>query len=155
MRMDADEARARFAVAPVLRLATADRAGIPHLVPCTFAVDRAGQIVIGIDSKPKTTLNLRRLRNIEENPSVSLLADDYDDDWTRLWWARADGIAIIERDGAEHQAHWRQLRSKYPQYEGQALDGPIIAVTANAWSGWAYSPGKGNTNGPASRTGDR
>jgi PPOX class probable F420-dependent enzyme len=138
VRLDPDEARARFAVARVARLATADRTGIPHLVPCTFAIDGTGHIVIGIDSKPKTTLDLRRLRNIAENPRVSLLADQYDDDWTRLWWARADGTAIIERDGAGHQARWRQLRSKYPQYDGQVLDGPIIAVTATAWSGWAY-----------------
>jgi PPOX class probable F420-dependent enzyme len=141
MRLGEDEARARFAAAQVLRLATADGSGVPHLVACTFAIDAAGQIVIGIDHKPKSTLDLRRLRNIEQNPRVCLLADHYADDWTRLWWARADGTAVIEHAGAEHDAHWRQLRSKYPQYAGQALDGPVIAVTAETWSGWTYDPG--------------
>lgn len=139
MRLEAGEARARFAAARVLRLATADRDGMPHLVPCTFVLDQAGQIVIGIDSKPKTTVNLRRLRNISQNPRVSLLADEYDEDWAQLWWARADGTAVIEHDGAEHEAHWRELRSKYPQYDGRVLGGPVIAVTADRWSGWAYS----------------
>ncbi len=139
MRLEAGEARARFAAARVLRLATADRDGMPHLVPCTFVLDQAGQIVIGIDSKPKTTVNLRRLSNISQNPRVSLLADEYDEDWAQLWWARADGTAVIEHDGAEHEAHWRELRSKYPQYDGRVLGGPVIAVTADRWSGWAYS----------------
>ena len=139
MRLDPDEARTRFAAARVLRLATADRAGAPHLVPCTFVVDTAGRIVIGIDSKPKTTANLRRLRNISENPRVSLLVDEYDDDWTRLWWARADGTAAIERAGAEHAGHWDQLRARYPQYAGQVLDGSVIVVTVESWSGWAFA----------------
>ena len=71
-------------------------------MPCTFAIDESGRIVIGVDSKPKATRNLRRLRNIGQNPRVSLLADDYDEDWNQLWWARADGVASIENDGAEH-----------------------------------------------------
>jgi PPOX class probable F420-dependent enzyme len=138
VRLDPEEARARFAAARVLRLATADGDGRPHLVPCTFALDGGGRIVIGIDGKPKTTLNLRRLRNIGQNPRVSLLADEYDEDWARLWWARADGTASVERDGAGHDEHWRLLRDKYPQYDGQALGGPVIAVTVVSWSGWAY-----------------
>jgi PPOX class probable F420-dependent enzyme len=150
MRLEVAEARARFAAARVLRLATVGPNGIPHLIPCTFVIDQTGQIAIGIDSKPKTTLNLRRLRNISQNPQVSLLTDEYDEDWTRLWWVRADGTAAIERDGAGHEAHWRQLRNKYPQYEGQILDGPVITVAADTWSGWAYSLPKGPTDGQAS-----
>jgi PPOX class probable F420-dependent enzyme len=139
MRLDPAEARARFVAAPVLRLATADGRGRPHLVPCTFVVDDVGRIAIGIDNKPKTSLQLRRIRNVEENPQVSLLADQYADDWTRLWWARADGTAIIERGGADHDAHWRQLVAKYPQYHGEAPGGPVILVTVASWSGWAFS----------------
>jgi PPOX class probable F420-dependent enzyme len=154
MRMDPDEARARFRFARVLHLATADRAGIPHLVPCTFVIDETGRIVTGVDHKPKTTQKLRRLRNIEQNPRVSLLADEYDEDWNRLWGARADGTAAIEHEGAEHDDHWRQLHAKYPQYHGQVLGGPVITVTADRWSGWAYSPEKGHDSDPASRAGD-
>lgn len=141
MRLEPDEARARFAAARVLRLATVSGGGQPHLVPCTFALDTAGRIVIGIDHKPKTTLNLRRLRNITENPKVSVLADEYDDDWNRLWWARADGTAVIEREGTEQEANWRLLSAKYRQYDGQALTGPVIAVTPGTWSGWSYRLG--------------
>ena len=139
MRLDPAEARARFTGSSVLRLATAGSDGRPHLVPCTFAVDRAGRVVIGIDNKPKSSANLRRLRNIAENPRVSLLADHYADDWTQLWWARADGTAAIERSGPEHARHWELLMTRYPQYGGQVLDGPVIVVTVESWSGWAFA----------------
>jgi PPOX class probable F420-dependent enzyme len=138
MRLDPADARARFAGCAVVRLATASADGRPHLVPCTFAVDAAGRVVIGIDNKPKSSANLRRLRNIAENPQVSLLADHYADDWAQLWWARADGTATVEGSGKEHAAHWALLRSKYPQYTGQILDGPVIVVTVESWSGWAF-----------------
>ncbi len=123
----------------MLRLATAGADGRPHLVPCTFAVDGSGRIVIGIDSKPKASSNLRRLRNIRENPRVSLLVDHYADDWTQLWWVRADGTAAIAAAGAEHAGHWDLLRARYPQYEGQVLDGPVIVVTVERWSAWMFT----------------
>lgn len=139
MRLDAAEARRRFAQSDVLRLATVGTDAQPHLVPCTFAVDGAGRVVIGIDSKPKSSLNLRRLRNIAENPQVSLLVDHYSADWQQLWWARADGVATTQLSGAEHAEYWRVLREKYPQYGSQALDGPVIAVRVTSWSGWSYA----------------
>ena len=139
MRMEPAEARDRFVRSPVLRLATAGADGRPHVVPCTFAVDGSGRIVTGIDNKPKGSANLRRLRNIGENPRVSLLVDHYADDWGELWWVRADGTAAIEHAGAEHAGHWDLLRARYAQYEGQVLGGPVIAVTVEQWSGWAFS----------------
>jgi PPOX class probable F420-dependent enzyme len=139
MRLDPAEARSRFAASPVLRLATASAEGQPHLVPCTFVIDHRGRIAIGIDNKPKSSMNLRRLANIRQNPRVSLIVDQYCDDWTGLWWARADGSAVIERSGEQHTAHWAQLASKYPQYRGQVLGGPVILVTVGSWSGWAFS----------------
>jgi PPOX class probable F420-dependent enzyme len=154
MRLDAAEARTRFATSPVLRLATARRDGQPHVVPCTFVIDRQWRIAIGIDNKPKSTTNLRRLRNISENPRVSAIADHYDEDWNQLWWARADGTAAIEHSGAGHRSHWDELASKYPQYRGQVLEGPIILATIESWSGWAFRDHKDGTDAPAC-TGNR
>jgi PPOX class probable F420-dependent enzyme len=139
MRLDPAEARGRFIASQVVRLATADADGAPHLVPCTFAVDGSGRIVIGIDNKPKSSANLRRLRNIAGNPRVSLLADHYSDDWAQLWWARADGLAAVELFGENHAGHWELLRGKYPQYGAQILNGPVIVVTVQSWSGWAFA----------------
>jgi PPOX class probable F420-dependent enzyme len=139
MRLNEAEARSRFGRATVLRLATASTDGRPHVVPCTFAVDGAGRVVIGIDNKPKSGVRLRRLANIEANPKVSMLVDHYCAEWEQLWWARADGVAGIKRSGSEHSAHWELLRVKYPQYAGSVLDGPVIVVQVTSWTGWSFA----------------
>ena len=95
------DAEARFAQSPVARLATVGADGRPHLVPVVFAVHEQ-VIYTAVDAKPKTTQRLRRLTNIERNPQVSLLVDHYDQDWTQLWWVRADGDAAIHREGETH-----------------------------------------------------
>src|SRR5215203_583524 len=83
------QARRRFAAARVARLATADVAGRPHIVPVTFAVD--GDIVYSaVDAKPKRRIALKRLANVAVNPAVALLVDHYADDWNELWWVRAE-----------------------------------------------------------------
>jgi PPOX class probable F420-dependent enzyme len=127
--------KAMFIRSPVARLATASADAVPHLVPVVFAV--AGDVIYtAVDAKPKTTQRLRRLANIESNPRASLLVDQYAEDWTRLWWARADGAATIHRDGEPMRTAYALLRDKYAQYQSVALNGPVIAVTVSRWSGW-------------------
>ncbi|WP_031482239.1 TIGR03668 family PPOX class F420-dependent oxidoreductase [Streptomyces bicolor] len=143
------EARGRFAGAPVARLATVDPEGRPHLVPVVFAV-RGDEIVTAVDGKPKRSRRLRRLRNIAVSPAVCLLADEYDDDWDRLWWVRADGGARIlppdtpgapdvRDESGEYAAAIELLRQKYPRYERQPPDGPVIVITVLHWRGWQAS----------------
>jgi PPOX class probable F420-dependent enzyme len=84
----------------VARLATVSPDGRPHVVPVTFAVD--GDVIYSaVDAKPKTTTRLARLRNITAEPRVAMLADHYEADWDRLWWARADGAATVLAGAAE------------------------------------------------------
>ncbi|WP_241563795.1 TIGR03668 family PPOX class F420-dependent oxidoreductase [Nonomuraea polychroma] len=137
--MDDGMARARFARARVARLGTVGRGGAPHLVPVVFAVV-AETVVFAIDHKPKTTANLRRLRNIREDPQVSLLADHYEDDWAQLWWVRADGLARVVEGGTEREAALDALASKYPQYRERRPAGPVIVVTVTRWTGWSATP---------------
>lgn len=133
MRLDPREARTRFAAARVARLATVSADGRPHLVPVTFAVS-GDEIVFAVDHKPKSTTALRRLANIAANPQVSFLADAYEEDWTRLWWSRADGTAAIE-DSAPKAVEL--LRAKYEQYADRAPEGPVVITRVTRWSGWA------------------
>ncbi|UCM89194.1 TIGR03668 family PPOX class F420-dependent oxidoreductase [Streptomyces marincola] len=136
MQLSPEAARARLVASPVLRLATADDAGVPHLVPATFAA-RDDTLVIGVDHKPKRHHNLRRLRNIAANPQVCVLADVYDDDWTQLWWARGEGTARV-LDDAQRCAPVEWLREKYAQYRDTPPAGPVIEITVTRWSGWAF-----------------
>ena len=133
-----DEARTRFVTVPVVRLATADALGRPHIVVTTFVVTE-DVIFTVVDSKPKQSRNLKRLRNIRINPYVSLLADHYEDDWTQLWWARADGIARVIEDEDGMAEPIQLLCEKYRQYRHNRPDGPVIAVTVERWTGWTYS----------------
>ena len=133
--MDELDARERFAASPVAELATVGPKGAPHLVPVVFAVHH-DIIYTAVDAKRKSTRRLRRLANIEDNPQVTLMVDHYSDDWAQLWWVRADGVAEIHYSGDEMATGYFLLRSKYPQYQRVALDGPVIAVTVQRWSFW-------------------
>ncbi|MFC7326616.1 TIGR03668 family PPOX class F420-dependent oxidoreductase [Marinactinospora rubrisoli] len=143
MRLSTDQARARFAASRVARLATADAAGRPHLVPLVFATGLDGDadtIVTAVDRKPKTTRALKRLANIAENPRVCLLADGYHEDWDRLWWSRADGEAEVVRSGPLRAAALRLLARRYRPYVDDPPDGPVIVVRVTRWSGWSARP---------------
>ena len=136
LNLAAQEARRRFATAAVARLATVSGTGQPHLVPVTFAVD-GDHIYTAVDAKPKTTTNLRRLRNITANPRVALLADHYATDWDELWWARADGTAALLDRPADMARPLELLAARYPQYRASPPAGPVISVLVERWSGWA------------------
>jgi PPOX class probable F420-dependent enzyme len=128
--MNTDEARSRFAAARVARLATVGD-GL-HLVPVVFAVSDS-TVVIAIDHKRKARREVRRLANIRANPAVSLLVDHYDDDWSTLWWVRADGDAVVV-DSADDAVDL--LVAKYPQYQEIRPAGPVILVRVHTWRGW-------------------
>ena len=120
----------------VAHLATADANGRPHVVPVCFAYLNR-HIYIAIDEKPKRSLRLKRLRNIEENPRVALVLDRYDEDWSRLAWVLVQGTAAVLDRGPEHGRALTALREKYPQYLEMALEGrPVISVTAERVSSW-------------------
>jgi PPOX class probable F420-dependent enzyme len=131
--LDPREARERFSAARVARLATADSDGRPHLVPVTFAVDD-DTVFMAVDQKPKRTRALKRLANIAQNPRVALLADEYDDDWSRLWWVRADGAARVEELSVRAL---ELLRERYDRYRADPPGGPAIVVDVERWSGWS------------------
>ncbi|EOD59005.1 TIGR03668 family PPOX class F420-dependent oxidoreductase [Amycolatopsis vancoresmycina] len=133
--MTPEEARDRFAAARVARLATVSAEGVPHLVPVTFAV-RGDVVVFAVDHKPKSSVALRRLRNIAENPAVCFLADGYDEDWSRLWWARADGVAQVLPPGSE-PVSW--LVAKYSQYAQRPPEHAVVVTEIHTWRGWTGS----------------
>jgi len=141
MRLGDDEARRRLGAARVARLATVGGPGSPHLVPVTFAV-AGDRIYTAADAKPKTTRDLRRLRNIRENPMVAVLADHYDEDWSRLWWVRADGRASILDAPDDMAGPIRLLAERYPQYRHSPPAGPVICVVVDHWAAWAAGDGE-------------
>ncbi|HEX6392920.1 MAG TPA: TIGR03668 family PPOX class F420-dependent oxidoreductase [Acidimicrobiales bacterium] len=135
--MTGEQARRRFIEARVAHMATADEAGRPHLIPIVFALEGDG-LVSAVDHKPKRRAELRRLANIADNPRVTVLVDEYDEDWDRLWWARADGVATLLEPGSVSSEHALDLLvARYRQYEGRRPTGPVVLVEVSRWSGWS------------------
>src|SRR3954454_14227 len=90
------EAAAYLGSARVARLATVDAQGRPYVVPVCFAFD-GRSIYMALDEKPKSVspARLKRVRNIQANPHVSLLVDSYGEDWSRLSYVMVGGEARL------------------------------------------------------------
>ena len=124
--------------ARVGRLATADASGRPLVVPVCYAFDGV-RLYSAVDAKPKSTRNLRRLRNIADNPSVSLVVDLWDEDWSRLAWVIVEGQASVLHEGAEFGRAIDLLVARYPQYRMLPLDrtaGAVIAISPERVLTW-------------------
>jgi PPOX class probable F420-dependent enzyme len=136
-RLGPDDARRRFAEARVARLATVRADGRPHLVPVVMAME-GDRIYTVVDAKPKESRRLQRLSNVAAHPDVSVLVDHYDEDWSAIWWVRADGLARVVEQGPERERAIDLVVAKYPQ---EAADregyGASLVVEIQHWVGWA------------------
>lgn len=138
MRLDQSEARARLATGDhgILCTVHADR-GV-DAVPVAYAVDDDGYLGVPVDRvKPKTSSRLQRERNLEADPRATLLVEHWDrDDWSRLWWVRAElrweGEAGIDRADALAA----RLAGRYPQYRDQPFE-RVLVLRVVGVTGWA------------------
>ena len=132
-----------------LTLGTIAPDGRPRLVPCCFAIIDGAHgplVVTPIDDKPKRSsdpMSLARVRDIERDPRVTLLADHWDEDWSRLAWLRIDGLASLlgpAKDPDDHDTAVRALRGRHPQYASHRLEElPVIAITPVGTRSWFAS----------------
>jgi PPOX class probable F420-dependent enzyme len=131
--------RAKLETAKVARLATLDAERWPHAIPICFAFD-GSFFYSAIDRKPKRVAprRLARLKNIKETPQVALLVDEYDEDWTRLWYVLVRGEAELVSAPAERKRAIQSLRAKYSQYDAKMLadDAPVLRITPVRITTW-------------------
>ena len=126
-------------------LATADADGTPSVVPVCFALLGSLDVpalAIAIDEKPKGDPRaLQRVRNIGARPDVSLVVDDYREDWQQLAWVLVRGRArMVEPGEAEHAPTVAAVRAKYQQYAAMRLERlPIILIEDLATTSWQGS----------------
>jgi PPOX class probable F420-dependent enzyme len=119
-------------------LATADAAGMPHVVPVCYAIEGEA-LYITVDEKPKraSARPLKRLANILQNPAVAVCVDRYDEDWTRLAWVMLRGRAEVLAEGGEHGRAQMLLRQRYAQYRTMHIeDLPVIALRIERVTTW-------------------
>jgi PPOX class probable F420-dependent enzyme len=127
--------------ARVGRLATVGGDGRPLVVPVCYAFDGV-RVYSAVDSKPKRTRDLRRLRNIAANPLVSLVVDEYVEEWTQLRYVIVEGHADVLTEGADFGQAIDLLIAKYPQYRalGLARDaGAVIRLAPDRLLHWRWS----------------
>lgn len=130
--------------ARVARLATIDSdKTIPHIIPVVFVFD-GYHYYIPLDGKRKkrSILQLKRVKNILKNPDVTLLIDEYDEDWRKLSFVLIQGKAFlinqeteIKVDSKYHNNHvisikniHKLLYEKYPQYNKVKIGQYCIAI---------------------------
>lgn len=119
-------------------LATSTITGVPHVVPICYALDGT-TIYTPIDEKPKRTAprRLRRVLNILANSHVSIVVDQYSEDWTKLRYVLVNGLADVVPEGEEHKMAVALLREKYTQYRLMKLEGrPIIKIRLAKVAAW-------------------
>jgi len=121
------------------RLATASHTGAPHVVPVCYACDGT-RLFIALDAKPKRVAptQLKRIRNIAENPQVALLVDRYSDDWSELAYLLIQGGASLRPPGHPiHQHAIALLRARYSQYLAMPIEEqPVIAIWPTTIVAW-------------------
>ena len=117
------------------RLGTLDPDGRVHLVPIVFVLD-GDTLYSAVDAKPKRSRTLRRIENARERPDATVLVDEYDEDWSRLWWVRLRGRARVLDDGEEAAGALALLAEKYEQYRAAPPAGPVIVVRIEDQREW-------------------
>jgi PPOX class probable F420-dependent enzyme len=114
-------------------LGTVDERRGVHLVPVIYVV-APGKVAIPIDRvKDKTTMRLRRIENLGNDPRASLLVDHRSDDWAELWWVRAD-LTFLE---VERPARWAPVfADRFPPYVVAAAIESVLVLAIESVTGW-------------------
>jgi PPOX class probable F420-dependent enzyme len=129
--------------ARVARLATIDPEFKPHLVPVVFVFD-GNHFFIPLDEKRKTAKpeKLKRIRNIQDNPNVALLIDEYSEDWTKLAFVMIQGkasVATKEEGNIQVRQAYKKLMTKYIQYQKVGIGEMCIIITPKKVASWSNS----------------
>jgi len=142
MPIDIDESTQEFIRRHrVAHLATSDAAGQPAVIPICYVFDGAS-LYVALDEKPKSVADheLKRVRNIRENPRVAVVIDDYSEDWSELAYVLISGTGAIlspTENASEHAHAIALLREKYRQYHSMAIDvRSIIKITPTRLKRW-------------------
>lgn len=138
MRLAQDDAHARLTAHDHGTLCTVHAQRGADAVPVTYAVDEDGYVGVPIDRvKPKASLRLQRERNLEADPRATLLVEHWDrDEWSRLWWVRAELRWQSDTDASREMALAVRLAGRYPQYRDQPFVRVLVLRIVDV-SGWA------------------
>ena len=110
------------------RLATASKGAKPHVVPVIYAVD-GENVVIAVDYETK------KLKNLQENPQVALVIDEYRPNHALMIEGRCE---ILER-GKEYLRLLQILFDRFAYYRNNPWgegESPILKVKPTKAVSW-------------------
>ena len=138
MRLNEETARSRLReqVHGVLCTLHPDRG--PDPVPAVYAVSDDRHVGIPIDTvKPKTSSRLQREANLAADPRGSLLIERWeDDDWSRLWWVRAELRHVSDPPSSLTDDLADRLAGTVPQYADKPFHRLLVCRIVRV-TGWA------------------
>ena len=140
MRLTEDTARRRLAATVHGVLCTLHPERGPDPQPVVYALSDDGHVGVPIDRvKPKASSRLRREDNLEADPRGALLIEHWDhDDWSRLWWVRADLHHLAEPPAAVVEDLTERLARAVPQYADRPFHRVLVCRVVRV-TGWAAS----------------
>jgi PPOX class probable F420-dependent enzyme len=118
----------------VCRVATAGAGGVPHVVPVCHVV-AGGKIYFASGD------NGRKVKNVRENPRVTVIVDLYSDHWGTLKGVMIQGRARLIEGGPRFRRVRDLLYRKYPQYPREAAISPSDSVAIEVTPTRVYSWG--------------
>ncbi|MEO3938206.1 hypothetical protein V3N99_15820 [Dermatophilaceae bacterium Soc4.6] len=140
MRLGEEQARARLAAEVHGVLVTLHPRRGPDPQPVVFAVTDDGFLGVPIDTvKPKSPSRLRREDNLDADPRGSLLVEHWEvEDWSRLWWVRAELRHVPDPPAAVVDDLADRLSRTVSQYADKLFH-RVLVCRIVALTGWATS----------------
>ena len=140
MKLSSEQARSRLAAHVHGVLATLHPERGPDPQPVVYAVSDDGHVGVPIDRvKPKASSRLQREDNLEADPRGSLLIEHWDtEDWSRLWWVRADleHVDVPSAELVDDLAN--RLAGTVPQYADKPFHRVLVCRIVGV-TGWSAS----------------
>jgi PPOX class probable F420-dependent enzyme len=119
----------------VCRVATTGSSGVPHVVPvCHVLAGGKVYFASGDDA--------RKVKNLQDNPRVTVTVDLYSDHWGTLKGVMIQGRARLIERGSRFRRIRDLLYRKYPQYPREAAISPtdsvVVEVTPTRVFSWGF-----------------
>ena len=108
-------------------------------VPVVYVKDVDGYVGVPVDRvKPKSSFRLQRERNLEADDRATLLIEHWDrDDWSQLWWVRAELRWQRTPDDGREVTLAAELSRRYPQYQVDQPFAQVLVLRIVSVTGWA------------------
>ncbi len=136
MKMDGETAARRLSESAHGVLCTVDATHGVRPEPCVFASE-GSLLAFAVEAiKERSAPTMVCETNLAADPRASLLVEQWDpEDWTKLWWVRAELRHVVEPGPADLEVLARNLSGRIEQFEDRPFD-RLVVLEVVAVTGW-------------------